>query len=96
MPPVFMAAGGDDNVSAAYPEIYRELKDAGASVELHIYAGVGHGFGLQPTSPLSVSGWPDRLWEWLFDRGLLTKRWGGLTRGTHRRVLFRELGRRYN
>jgi len=74
MPPVFMAAGGDDNVSAAYPEIYKKLKDAGVSVELHIYAGVGHGFGLQPTSPLSVSGWPDRLWEWLFDRGLLTKK----------------------
>ena len=74
MPLVFMAAGGDDSVSAAYPEIYKKLKDAGVSVELHIYAGVGHGFGLQPTSPLSVSGWPDRLWEWLFDRGLLTKK----------------------
>jgi len=74
MPPVFMAAGGDDNVSAAYPEIYRKLKDAGVSVELHIYAGVGHGFGLQPSSPLSVAGWPDRLREWLFDRGLLTRK----------------------
>ena len=74
MPPVFMAAGGDDSVSAAYPEIYRKLKDAGVSVELHIYAGVGHGFGLQPTSPLSVSGWADRLREWLFDRGLLTRK----------------------
>jgi endo-1,4-beta-xylanase len=74
MPPVFMAAGGDDNVSASYPEVYRKLKDAGVSVELHIYAGVGHGFGLQPTSPLSVAGWPDRLWEWLFDRGLLTRK----------------------
>jgi len=73
MPPVFLAAGGDDGVSASYPEIYRKLKDAGVSVELHIYAGVGHGFGLQPTSPLSVAGWPDRLREWMFDRGLLTK-----------------------
>ena len=45
MPPVFMAAGADDSVSAAYPEIYRKLKDAGVSVELHIYAGVGTGSG---------------------------------------------------
>jgi acetyl esterase/lipase len=72
MPPVFLAAGGDDPVSASYPEVYRKLKDVGISVELHIYAGVGHGFGIKPTSPLSVSKWPDRLWEWLYDRGFLT------------------------
>jgi endo-1,4-beta-xylanase len=74
MPPVFMAAGGDDGVSAKYPEIYRMLKDAGVSVELHIYAGVGHGFGMQPDAASSVARWPDRLWEWMFDRGLLTKK----------------------
>jgi endo-1,4-beta-xylanase len=74
MPPVFLAAGGDDPVSASYPEVYRKLKDAGVSVELHLYAGVGHGFGIKPTNPLSVSKWPDRLWEWLYDRGMLTQK----------------------
>ena len=72
MPPVFLAAGGNDSVSAAYPEIYRKLKDAGVPVELHIYSGVVHGFGMQTSVPSAVSRWPDRLWEWMFDRGLLT------------------------
>jgi endo-1,4-beta-xylanase len=71
MPPVFLAAGGDDRIAASYPDVYRRLKDAGVSVELHIYAGVGHGFGIRQTNPLAVAGWPDRLWEWLFDLGTL-------------------------
>jgi endo-1,4-beta-xylanase len=71
MPPVFLAAGGDDRISASYPEVYRKLKDAGASVELHIYAGVGHGFGIQMTNTLAVAGWPDQMRDWLFDLGLL-------------------------
>ncbi len=71
-PPVFMAAGGSDSVSASYPQVYSKLKDAGVPVELHIYAGVGHGFGIRPNNPLSVAAWPSELWDWLFDRGLLT------------------------
>jgi endo-1,4-beta-xylanase len=71
MPPVFLAAGGDDGISASYPEVYRKLKDAGVSVELHLYAGVGHGFGMRLTNPLAVAGWPDRMSDWLFDLGLL-------------------------
>ncbi len=46
-------------------------KDAGASVELPVDAGGGHGFGIRQTSPLAGAGWPDRLWDWLFDRGVL-------------------------
>jgi endo-1,4-beta-xylanase len=72
MPPVFLAAGGDDGVSASYPEVYRTLKDAGVPVELHIYSGVVHGFGMQRSIPSAVAKWPDRLWDWMFDRGLLT------------------------
>ena len=71
MPPVFLAAGGDDRIAASYPDVYKKLKDAGVSVELHIYAGMGHGFGIRQTNPLGVAGWPDRMWEWLFDLGLL-------------------------
>ena len=43
-PPTFLLCGADDPVSAKYPEVFRMLKDAGVSVELHIYAGMGHGF----------------------------------------------------
>lgn len=73
MPPVFLAAGGDDAVSASYPEVYRTLKNAGVPAELHIYSGVTHGFGMQRAIPLAAAGWPDRLWDWMFDRGLLSK-----------------------
>lgn len=69
MPPV-LAAGGDDTVSASYPEVYRTLKDAGV---LHIWSGVTHGFGMQRAIPLAAAGWPDRLWDWMFHCGLLSK-----------------------
>src|ERR1019366_4989616 len=74
MPPVFLAAGGDDEVSASYPEVYRTLKDAGVPAELHLYSGVGHGFGMQRSIPLAAAGWTEQLWDWMFDRGLLSKK----------------------
>jgi endo-1,4-beta-xylanase len=73
MPPTFLLCGGDDPVSAKYPEVYRILKDAGVSVELHMYAGMGHGFAIQGSTPSAVASWPDRLRDWLFDNGFLTK-----------------------
>jgi endo-1,4-beta-xylanase len=73
MPPVFLAAGGNDSVSASYPEVYRTLKDAGVPAELHIYSDVVHGFGMQRSTPSAVASWPDRLRDWMFDRGLLTR-----------------------
>ncbi len=72
-PPTFLLGGGNDPVSAKYPEVYQMLKDAGVPAELHIYAGIGHGFGIQPGNSRSVSQWPDRLYDWLFDSGFLTK-----------------------
>jgi endo-1,4-beta-xylanase len=72
-PPTFLLGGGDDPVSAKYPEVYQMLKDAGVPVELHLYEGIGHGFGFQPENSRSISQWPDRLYDWLFDSGFLTK-----------------------
>ena len=71
MPPVFLIAGGEDKIAEAYPEIYRQLRAAGVSVELHLYAGVGHGFGIQARNSPAVAGWIDRFYEWLFTQGLL-------------------------
>ena len=74
MPPVFLIAGGDDLIAEDYPDIYLRLKSAGVSAELHIYAGVGHGFGIQPRNSPAVAGWIDRFHEWLFTQGLLSGR----------------------
>ena len=71
MPPVFLIAGGEDKIAEAYPEIYKQLRAAGVSAELHLYAGVGHGFGIQAKNSPAVAGWIDRFYEWLFTQGLL-------------------------
>jgi endo-1,4-beta-xylanase len=71
-PPAFLACGGDDQIAAALPDVYKALKGAGVPAELHIYAGVGHGFGIRETNPPGVAGWIDRFRDWMFDRGLLT------------------------
>jgi acetyl esterase/lipase len=72
-PPTFLLCGGNDPVSARYPEVYRMLKDAGVHVELHIYEGIGHGFGIQPGNSRAISQWPDRFYDWLFDSGFLAR-----------------------
>jgi len=73
-PQAFLACGGDDQIAAGLPDLYKALKAAGVSAELHIYAGVGHGFGIRETNPPGVATWIDRFREWMFDRGLLTGR----------------------
>lgn len=73
-PPVFMASGGNDRVAASYPDVYKMLVAAGVPTELHIYAGIGHGFGVQPANPPAVAGWLDRFRDWLFSQGLLQKK----------------------
>src|ERR1039458_1373791 len=71
-PQAFLACGGDDQIAASLPDLYKALKSAGVPAELHIYAGVGHGFGIRETNPPDVAGWIDRFRDWMFDRGLLT------------------------
>jgi endo-1,4-beta-xylanase len=72
-PPAFLACGENDrqNISQGLPELYLAMKKAGASAELHVYAGVGHGFGLRATSKGAVAQWPQRFLEWLGTRGML-------------------------
>jgi endo-1,4-beta-xylanase len=70
-PPAFLCCGADDrpDISEGLPKVYLLFKQAGVPVELHIYAGVGHGFGLRPTP---ASGWPDRFRAWLVTQKFIT------------------------
>lgn len=72
-PPAFLVCGENDrpNISQGLPELYLAFKRAGASAELHVFAGVGHGFGLRDGTRGPVSGWISRFREWLDARGFL-------------------------
>jgi endo-1,4-beta-xylanase len=74
-PPAFLACGENDrqNISQGLPELYIALKKAGASAELHVYSGVGHGFGLRAGRPGPVMQWPSRFLEWMEARGFTKK-----------------------
>jgi endo-1,4-beta-xylanase len=45
--------------------LYLALKQADVSAELHVYAGIGHGFGVRASNPAPVSGWPALFLDWL-------------------------------
>jgi acetyl esterase/lipase len=69
-PPAFLACGNLDrpNISDGLATLYLNMKKAGINTELHIYASVGHGFGLrEKSSPVRIAGWPGRVKEWLID-----------------------------
>ena len=70
-PEAFLACGGDDRIAEGTPDLYKALKSAGVPAELHIYAGVGHGFGIRASNPPAVAGWIERFREWLNARGYL-------------------------
>jgi len=67
-PPAFIVAGFDDrpDISEGVARAYLAFKQAGVPAELHVYAGVGHGFALRPGP---AAGWITRFAEWLGERG---------------------------
>jgi endo-1,4-beta-xylanase len=70
-PPVFMVCADDDR-SHVEPTVkfYLELEAKHVPAEMHIYAYGNHGFALRPTpKPAPVMSWPDRLQDWLAERG---------------------------
>ena len=72
-PPAFLAAGTLDTCCAT-PTItlYQQLRAAGVSAELHLFADTDHGFNIGMHSErLGVAHWPDRLADWLADGGWL-------------------------
>jgi acetyl esterase/lipase len=73
-PPMFIAAATDDSLGLAPQSIalYQKWFDAHKSVELHMYAKGGHGFGMRPHN-LPTDHWIDRFADWLQLQGFLTK-----------------------
>jgi acetyl esterase/lipase len=66
-PPAFLLCGADDRtaISQGLAELYLSMRRSGAQAELHIYRGVGHGFGLRAGNTGPVADWPGRFLEWL-------------------------------
>lgn len=72
-PKAFLACGAMDreDISQGLAEYYLELARLHVSAELHIFAGVGHGFGIRSSNPKPVADWPELFVEWMNGQGLL-------------------------
>ncbi len=73
-PPAFLACGAKDRpeISQGLPRFYLALAALGVPAELHVYAGVGHGFGIRSTNPEPVVNWPVLFLQWMRTEGLLS------------------------
>jgi acetyl esterase/lipase len=75
-PPAFLLAGAADQpaISQGLAELFLAMRRAGADAELHIYEGLGHGFGLRAGNVGAAAAWPQRFLEWLRQEGLERRR----------------------
>jgi endo-1,4-beta-xylanase len=66
-PPAFVLVGENDSETLVQgaSQLFAAAKAKGASVELHILAHAGHGFGIRATNPPTVALWPTLLSDWL-------------------------------
>jgi acetyl esterase/lipase len=70
-PPSFLVQAEDDPVHVENATAYfLALKAAGVPAEMHLYSKGGHGYGLRRTQ-LPVTGWPDRVDDWLKTIGVI-------------------------
>lgn len=71
-PPMFLAAASDDQLGLAPHSIhlYNKWLDSKHSVELHLYAKGGHGFGMR-VQHLPTDEWINRFGDWLALEGFL-------------------------
>jgi len=71
-PPTFLLQAEDDDVDGVDQALvyYAALKNAGAPVEIHLYAHGGHAFGLRPT-PDPITQWPALAETWLRTIGMI-------------------------
>ncbi len=72
-PPLFLLGASDDQyVAGVLYDLTRKYHEAGAQIEAHIYAQGKHAFNMgQRSEYVSIRHWPQRLAEWLEDRGYL-------------------------
>jgi endo-1,4-beta-xylanase len=72
-PPAFLLFGDSDIplISDSLPNLYRAIRRAGGSAELHVLAGAGHGFGLRDDNPPPVADWMSLFYTWLDARHLV-------------------------
>lgn len=72
-PPLLLAAASDDECcSQPILDLLTAYRAVGASAEMHMYAAGGHAFNMGEATPLvSLRHWPDRITDWMTDRGLL-------------------------
>lgn len=71
-PPMFLALASDDPIANANTRLYEKWRDAGKSVEMHIYPKGGHGFGIQKRGQ-PTDDWTVRFENWLSVLGLIKK-----------------------
>jgi acetyl esterase/lipase len=74
-PPIFLFHTEEDRgVPPANSRLFEEAcKKAGVPVKLVVFEKGPHGVGLAPNDPV-LSKWPEKLEEWLEERGLLAKK----------------------
>jgi dienelactone hydrolase len=72
-PPVLLSAANDDECCAQPTlDVFIAYREAGALAELHMYAAGGHAYNMGEATPLvSLQNWPDRITDWMTDRGYL-------------------------
>jgi acetyl esterase/lipase len=72
-PPLFLVGAADDEyVANVLFDLTRKYHDGGAQIESHIYAQGKHAFNMgQRSQYVGIRHWPQRLAEWLEDRGYL-------------------------
>jgi acetyl esterase/lipase len=72
-PSMFLVHAFDDPVDPRNSLLLaNELKEAGVSCELHMYATGGHGYGMRNTGH-PVNAWPQRFIEWMTKQGYTKK-----------------------
>jgi len=73
-PPMFLVQAEDDPIDSVKNSLvyYYALKNAGVSVEMHLYAQGGHGFGIRRTK-MPITGWPALVETWLNSIGMTSE-----------------------
>ncbi len=71
-PAFFLAASDDDGAAHNIVGLWEKYRRASIPVEVHLYAEGHHAFNMGNRSTLvSLRSWPQRMADWLADRGLL-------------------------